>query len=251
MLPYDEYGNRENPTILLLHGAGVVDTFAQQYAFSQDFHLVVPHLFGAGKSVKEIYEPQRQKEALWELIASLGKEKIGLMGHSLGAQLAIMLACEKPECFSFGVFLSPWVNPEEKTQRLYLKLAPMTAEMLHWGWLVRLQGLYWHFNEKQTADLISCSKQITTEQYKAFFAHTIHLDDYPQYKNLQLPMLAICGSGEVKDMKRSLVLLAENPNCKTLILKGTSHDFPMRAAEKLNPVLLDFIRQQSFCLRER
>ena len=212
---------------------------------------MIPHLYGAGKSVLETYEPRKQKEALWELIESLGKEKIGLMGHSLGAQLALMLACEQPERFSFGVFLSPWVNPEEKTQRLYLQLAPMTAKMLHWGWLVRLQGRYWHFNAQQAADLISCSRQITPEQYKAFFAHTVHLDDYPQYQKLQLPMLAICGSGEVKDVKRSLELLAENPNCQTLILKGTSHDFPMRAVKRLNPVLLDFITQQSFCLRER
>lgn len=30
MLYYDEYGNRDNPTILLLHGAGVLDTFMAQ-----------------------------------------------------------------------------------------------------------------------------------------------------------------------------------------------------------------------------
>ena len=31
MLVFDEYGNRENPTLLLLHGAGVLDTFSAQY----------------------------------------------------------------------------------------------------------------------------------------------------------------------------------------------------------------------------
>ena len=34
MLYFDEYGNRENPTILLLHGAAALDTFCMPYCFS-------------------------------------------------------------------------------------------------------------------------------------------------------------------------------------------------------------------------
>ena len=40
MIYYDEYGNRDNPTILMLHGAGDLDTFIQQYCFSDKYHLV-------------------------------------------------------------------------------------------------------------------------------------------------------------------------------------------------------------------
>lgn len=48
MIYYDEYGNRENPTILLLHGAGkALDTFCRQYCFSVKYHPVVSHLAGA------------------------------------------------------------------------------------------------------------------------------------------------------------------------------------------------------------
>ena len=59
MLHYDEYGSRENPTVLLLHGAGALDTFCSQYCFSDKYHLVVPHLAGAGKAAAEIYEPEK------------------------------------------------------------------------------------------------------------------------------------------------------------------------------------------------
>ena len=86
MLCYDEYGNRENPTILMLHGAGALDTFSRQYCFSEKYHLVVPHLPGAGKAADQVYEPEKTKQALYTLIAGLNKEKIGLIGHSLGGQ---------------------------------------------------------------------------------------------------------------------------------------------------------------------
>lgn len=59
MLYYDEYGSKENPTIMLLHGAGALDTFCRQYCFSDKYHLIVPHLAGAGKAAAEIYKPEK------------------------------------------------------------------------------------------------------------------------------------------------------------------------------------------------
>ena len=119
MIYYDEYGNRENPTILMLHGAGALDTFSRRYCFSEKYHLVVPHLPGAGKAADQVYEPEKTKQALYTLIAGLNKEKIGLIGHSLGGQIAVMLASEHPELFSFAVFLSAWVNPKPQTVQMY------------------------------------------------------------------------------------------------------------------------------------
>lgn len=117
MLYYDEYGNKEKPTILLLHGAGALDTFCGQYCFSDKYHLVVPHLAGAGKAAGEIYEPQKTVEELFTLIRTLHKKQIGIIGHSLGGQIAIMLVSKQPELFNFAVFLSAWVNPKPKKFR--------------------------------------------------------------------------------------------------------------------------------------
>ena len=142
MLYYDEYGSKENPTIMLLHGAGALDTFCRQYCFSDKYHLVVPHLAGAGKAATEIYEPEKTVEELFALIKALHKKRIGVIGHSLGGQIAIMLVSKQPELFNFAVFLSAWVNPKPKTIRMYCSFAGLSAKMLHWRWLVLLQGLW-------------------------------------------------------------------------------------------------------------
>ena len=62
MIYFDEYGERKNPTILLLHGAAALDTFCNQYCFSMQYHLVVPHLHGAGKSADKVYDPKLMKQ---------------------------------------------------------------------------------------------------------------------------------------------------------------------------------------------
>ncbi len=246
MIYYDEYGNRNHPTILLLHGAGALDTFSRQYCFSDKYHLVVPHLPGAGRAADIVYEPEKTKQELYELIAGLHKEKIGVIGHSLGGQIAVMLVSEHPEMFCFAVFLSAWVNPKPGTIKMYCSMASMSAKMLHWGWLVHFQGKYWNFTEKQTMYMVAYSKQITPQVYRSFFANTLDLIKLPAYRTVNVPMLAICGSKEVKDMKTSLDLLSENPNCKTIILPKANHDFPMRNAEELNKLLAEIFSEYAY-----
>lgn len=241
MLYYDEYGNKENPTILLLHGAGALDTFCRQYCFSDKYHLVVPHLAGAGKAAAEIYEPEKTVEELFTVIKTLHKNRIGVIGHSLGGQIAIMLVSKNPELFNFAVFLSAWVNPKPKTIRMYCSLAGLSAKMLHWRWLVQIQGKYWNYTKKQADNMTEYSKQITPQVYRSFFTNTLDLSRLSEYQAVTIPMLAICGSREVKDMKDSLKQLAQNPNCRTITLQGVNHDFPMRNAMQLNSILKQFI----------
>ena len=237
MLYFDQYGNIENPTILLLHGAGALDTFSNQYYLSEKYHLVIAHLHGAGKSVSVAYDPNAIKHELFELIKYLNKDKIGVIGHSLGAQIAIGLVCEHQELFNFAIFLSAWVNPKPSTVKSYCRFSTITANIIHWKWLIRLQGKYWNFTKQQADYMAEYSKQIIPNVYKSFFTNTLELSKLPAYKSVAIPMYAICGSKEVKDMKTSLDILAENPYCETLILNGANHYFPMRNAKELNQIL--------------
>lgn len=241
MLYYNEYGNQNNPTILLLHGAGALDTFSQQYCFADKCHLVVPHLPGAGKAANEIYEPEKTISDLFVLIENLHKERIGIIGHSLGSQIAVMLVSKQPELFYFAIFLSTWINPTLKTIQRYCSLSGLSAKLLHWKWLVQFQGKYWHYTPEQINNMVKYSKQITPQVYYSFFANTLNLSKLPSYQTIHIPMLAICGSKEVKDIKNSLILLAENSYCKTIMLQGANHDFPMRNAKELNSILKNFI----------
>ena len=87
------------------------------------------------------------------------------------------------------------------------------------------------------------SRNITPEVYRSFFTNTLDLAQHPAYQEVRVPMLAICGSREVRDMRASLTLLGENPHCETGLLPGCDHDFPMRKAEVLNPMIDRFLEK--------
>lgn len=241
MIHFDEYGDRHNPTILLLHGATAVDTFTQQYQALHNYHLVVPHLYGAGESVTVPYEPNKLIKEIIALIQSLNKPQIIVMGHSIGAQLAVMLVSKHPELFSRAVFLSAWVIPNEKSIRMYCKTAPLTVKLLRYKWIVNMQAKYWNYTKKQAQYMADYAQKLTVENYQAFFKQTLNIKDFPQFYDVKIPMLAICGQRESKDIKNSLALLAQHPCCETIVLSKAGHDFPMRCAAELNPILERFL----------
>lgn len=243
MIYYDQFGNPDRPTVVLLHGAMAIHTFSQQYKLLEDYHIIVPHLYGAGESVEILYEPEKLTQEIVELIRSLNKPSVGIIGHSIGAQLAVKLVSEHPELFSFAVFLSANVSPNEKTIQMYCKYAPATVKLLRSKWIVKIQGKYWNYTKEQANEMAEYAQKLTVENYKAFFTSTINIEDFPNFYNVAIPMLAICGERESKDIKNSLPLLAQNNHCVVATISKAGHDFPMRNVEKLNPILMEFIKR--------
>lgn len=240
---FDAYGDTINPTLVLLHGAAALDTFAHQYEMlSQRFHVLAPHLPGAGEAAAELYDPQQVCDALAGWIASLNVGKVLLMGHSIGGQLALKLVCEHEHLFSRAVFLSPWVCSTEASARRFANLARMSYGAIRRASLLRMQAQYWGFTPEQTEKLVAYSPRITQETYLAFYERRVHLSALTRYPAVKIPMLAMCARGETNEMKASVRALGEqNTNCLTVIFPRGSHDFVMRNFDLLNPMLLDFL----------
>ena len=242
---YDAYGDEAHPTLVLLHGAAALDTFANQYqALSRWFHVLVPHLPGAGEAAQEAYEPQAVCSELAEWIASLGKGKVCLMGHSVGAEIAVQLVSQYEALFSRAVFLSPWLDASPASVRLYVAMARMTYRSLKNAKLLRAQAKYWHFSAEQTERLVEYSAKIPLETYLAFFEKRTALSSLSGYPDVSIPMLAMCARGDTGETKSSVRALGEqNTNCLTVVFPQGSHDFVLRSSDLLNPMLLDFLTQ--------
>jgi pimeloyl-ACP methyl ester carboxylesterase len=239
----DRYGDIKNPTLVLLHGAGLLDTFAHQYEMlAERFYLLVPHLPGAGEAAAESYDPQATASAIAEWIASLNAGKVRVMGHSVGAELAVKLVSEHESLFSRAVFLSPWLCATPSSVKLYVNLAKMSYRAVKNASLLRLQGKYWKLTPAQTETLVTYSPRIPLETYVSFYSNRIYLADLAGYKDASIPMLAMCARGETAETKASVRALGEqNTNCLTVIFPQGSHDFVIRNHALLNPMLLDFL----------
>ncbi len=142
--------------------------------------------------------------------------------------------------------MSAWVCASEKSVANYAKIAKLSAFALKFRFLLKWQAKYWHYNEEQTDFLLTYAPQITKENYIKFFSNRVKLDDLQGYVNVQIPMLAISGQNETKEIINSIEALGKrNLMCKTMVLPDASHDFPLRNAEEINPILLSFLANDS------
>jgi len=165
-----------------------------------------------------------------------------VMGHSVGAQLAVKLVSEHESLFSRAVFLSAWLISTDANMRLFAAMAKMSYGAIKNASLLRMQAKYWGMTAEQTEKLVAYSPRITKETYVGFYANRINLKDLTGYSAVTIPMLAMCARGETAEMKQSLNALGEqNTNCLTVVFPQGSHDFVMRNYELLNPMLLDFL----------
>lgn len=101
-LHYNDWGNADAPPLLLLHGgrdhSRNWDWVAQQ--LRHDWHIIAPDLRGHGNSEWSPdgnYTMAAYIYDLTQLIHQLGYEKISIVAHSLGGQIAMRYAGIYPE----------------------------------------------------------------------------------------------------------------------------------------------------------
>lgn len=239
---YEEYGSRDLPTIIMLHGGGMVHSFVNQYILSNRFHIVIPHLYGNGRESHEQYTPIKNVNAILEIISELGKNKVSIVGYSIGAQLIIPLVCKYEHLFNKTILVSPWVIKSEKTVKFYSRISALTYPMYKSKLLIKPQLKLFGLNKTQLTESISYFQAMKKENLLAFWTNGISIYDYPEFKNVQIPMLALSGKKEIPEMVKSVQYLGEiNPNCKVEIWENYQHDIPFKNPEKFNKTIVDFL----------
>lgn len=96
-----EWGNRENMTLVFLHGMGSTGlSFGELAQYLTDYHVVSFDLVRnwSHKSIleEETYQPSCMAEEVKKVVKGLNKPEIYLVGHSWGAHLALYYAKAYP-----------------------------------------------------------------------------------------------------------------------------------------------------------
>ena len=242
MMYFEKYGKRENPVIVFLHGANLVQSFVKQYkAFQNEYCLIVPHITGYGKEADTVYTTEKAMADITELIKSLDR-KVILTGFSLGAQLAVKLVAEHEELFDGVIAISPWLIKERKFLEKVVKQNEKSYGMIKIKWLAKLSGLMIGLDKENREQLALDCQNVKKETIINSVDNGIEIDKMPEFFNVKVPVLAICGKKEYPAVSESVKKMAENPNCKYEIWDKAAHNIPTSFSEKLNDKIAEFIK---------
>ncbi len=230
---YDSLGDPKAPAIIFLNGAGEVFSFARQYGFQDRFHLIIPHLPGTGEESDSEYSLRACVDGVLELIGTLGKPTVTLVGFSLGAQLIIPIVCAVPQRISSAVMVSPWILKPEREVRKISRMLILTAPLERSLWFNRQYCRRLGLDEAQTQAHLSYVRRTQRDYMHRVIQDGVDIESYPAFASLALPMLALCGEKEPRIMKDSVLELQKrNPLCTARILTDHAHDIPSLRPEE-------------------
>lgn len=244
MIYYEKYGDDSNPVIMLLHGTNFVHCFSKQCDFlSKDYLVILPHLPGFGRNYDAVFSAELAVEQVAELAASVGKP-VTLVGFSLGAQLCLPLLCGHGELFSGAVMISPWLIKDNADVERMMKQQSDNEKSMRSGLISGLNSLTAGLDKDERREHAEFCKSVSMRSILASIDNGILLSDYPEYAEIDKPLMALCGIKEPTDTRKSVRALAQqNPRCNYDMWDGAGHNIPFKYASRLNKTIVEFMEK--------
>lgn len=257
----------EGPTILLIHGiAGSSTTWkGVMPALAEHYTVIAPDLLGHGQSAKPRgdYSLGAYASGIRDLLTVLEKERVTLVGHSLGGGVAMQFAYQFPERAERLVLVSSGglgkeVSPLLKAVTLPgaeyvlpLLLHPRIREAAEWpGTVARRVG----WRPSDTLSEVWRSYTTLTDRHgQMAFVQTVRsvIDVAGQrvsahdrlYLAAAVPTLIVWGDHDrIIPAAHAYRAADAIPGARLEILEGAGHFLPWRDADRFLAVLEDFLK---------
>jgi len=257
----------EGPTILLIHGiAGSSTTWkAVMPALAEHYTVIAPDLLGHGQSAKPRgdYSLGAYASGIRDLLTVLEKERVTLVGHSLGGGVAMQFAYQFPERAERLVLVASGGLGKEVSSLLKavtlpgaefvlpLLLQPRIREMAEWpGAVARRVG--WRPSDS-LVEVWRSYTTLTDRHGQMAFVHTVRsvIDVAGQrvsahdrlYLAEAVPTLIVWGDRDrIIPVSHAYRAAEAIPGARLEVIEGAGHFLPWRNADRFLAILEEFLK---------
>lgn len=254
VLNYEEWGDREAPAVVLLHGftSDLRMWHPHIEAMSEDYRVVAPDLRGHGRSSApediESYTIEAYARDLDALLSELEVDVCAMVGCSFGGMIALQFAVTWPDRVAALVVsdASPAYDHERYDERIRERERGIDAMAT----LVERFGTA-ELGKRQAARLSDpFLKDATRKQYESMssegFLGGAHArrtrPDLTPLLRERLTMPVLLCAGEEDPVRVGTELMAEElPSAAYVMFKGTGHAVPVHRATAWRDMVLGFL----------
>ncbi|MCP2330818.1 alpha/beta fold hydrolase [Actinoalloteichus caeruleus] len=234
----DTFGSGD--PVLLLHGAGVSGWMWRPLLehLGRDLTAIVPDLPGFGRSAHRPYVSHQETVAeLADLIRRTAPRGAHVVGFSLGAQLAILLASHHPDLVLGTVVVSAETTPAPLPGTT-LALVSATAPLARRAWFARAQARQLAIPADLMPDYVRDSAATTRETLVASVGENIRFTLPSAWSTVSTPVAVLVGEKERRLMRESARLTADQVQGDgPRTVEGAGHDIPFTRPAVLATVI--------------
>lgn len=231
----------EGLPVLFLHGGGVSGWMWRPVldGLPEGVRAIVPDLPGHGQSQSSEYESHDTTiTELVTLIRDNAPQGVLIVGFSLGAQLALLLASEHPALVQGAIIVSGETKPAP-LRGLTLSLLKRAYPLARREWFARLQARQLSVPQGLMKEYLRDSREISRATLLASVSENISFTLPTAWRDFNGETRIVVGEKERGLMRESAQLIHESSrSSQLLVVSGAAHDIPLTRPE----VLVDIIR---------
>ena len=249
---YKIFGDRA-PTLIFIHGVGMCGEIWQPQVeyFSKSYRIITYDFLGHGQSLLKKDKPSLEGyvDQLNILVDEIGISNFSLIGHSMGAIIAVAFALRYPEKVEALIPINIVFKRTKKAQDDVLKRAKdvITSKKIS-NISQTLDRWFTNKTSPQVDVKVSnvCSwLQNTSPQGYADAYYIFAISDRVFINNLsklQLPVLYLTGSEDPNSTSlMSRQMAQETPNSSSKSIEGEAHMMSYISPKKVNPIIEQFL----------
>lgn len=251
VLRYDDHDSSGGsaPSVLFLHGAGTDHVMfeAQAQALSATgFRTVLVDLrdHGASRPNTSTMSAELLIKDVEALIAHLGLDHPGLVGHSLGGNLAQRLVRREPGKYSaLAVLDSTWnTGPLTRLEQLGLKVAAPLLRLIPRHRLPLLMADASATTDRARKDLVRAFSQQSKTEFLAVWQATTQFLMPDQHYRTAIPLMLLRGGQDrTGNIASAMPRWAAAEGVDELLIPGAGHVVTQDAPTTVSAALCDFM----------
>ncbi len=249
MIEFKEFGDKDKPVVMLLHGGGLNWWNYREEAelLKSKFHVVLPILDGHAGSNHPFTSIQDNASKLIDFIDSNFGGKVLLIGGlSLGAQILLEMLALRGNVCSYVFVESAAVIPSKVTRKLIGPALKCSYFLIKSRSFAKLQAKALHIRTDMFEDYYRDTCAISKKDMISFLKANTLFNLPKEISSCSAKVYVFAGSRENREILKSVKVIQERiPGCSVRILPGLFHgEFSLNhAKEYVNAI-------QSTCICE-
>jgi pimeloyl-ACP methyl ester carboxylesterase len=230
MMHRESYGPADGSTLLLLHGGGVAGWMWDPLRahLTGGRRLIVPDLPGHGRSADEPYVSHEETVSALARLLEDERQPATVLGFSLGAQLAVLLAAQRPDLVDRVAVVSAQAVPMRGTRPTLALLGAMSG-LARQEWFARLQSRQLFIPDELLHEYIRTSAGISRETLLRSVEENLRFVPPPSWRAYPGAAMILVGAREKTLMKRSAATLHHAlPRSVLQVVEDCGHGIPLQ-----------------------
>ena len=239
---YEEYGDKDAPLIVFLHGGGVSGWMWEKQIsyFCQRYHCVVPDLPGHGKSCEDTYFSMKQAAVqIIDLIDKISNNrKVSMIGFSLGAQIIVQIVSMRPTLIDTAVIISALVRPMPSLNKWIAPTIKLASPLIANRTFSKIQAKTMYIPKEKFQQYYDESCRMPPQTLISVLKENMSFAIPENFKHVKTSMLIIVGEKEKSMMKKSANdLVASNQHCEGMVIADIGHGISLAKPTLFNEIV--------------